>query len=939
MRHLKLYIVITILTLMAPMRSGSQVLPLLKNYTPENYHAHNVNYDIYVDKNGIVYVANFEGLLYYDRANWHIIHTPGITRITSLYCDKKDQIWAGGYNFLGYLKTDNRGILGLHSLDIKNLHGEVSQLQEVNGVLTFRMSNGKAYQVNGNTVKEISANQLKYQEHSDSQKLTFNDGLRVEVIESNGLRIIDKDNKTVCHFTEDKGLCDNTINKISYDGHGTLWGATNKGIFTIAIPSKYSHFTAADGLKGEITDIKELNSTIYVSTTNGVYRCEAYNLNLVEGIGNGCSQLYQTGNSLLVATGLGVYNIPANGPATKLSNQSAISVMGTPDKFYCGELNKVMLYTNGKPSHIADIEKATNIHIDNEQSLWIQDIYGQVWKREKNADRFSLTSDNQTVATMIIKDDKVNIVTSSDTIYPLFTNSDDMGYTWLTNYEGKHLYAQKDGKQINTFAEVIAPLSNYAIKALYHQDGFLWLGGEFGLISIGYNYYDAAMDTKPELFIRSIALNNDSIIWGGFGTLPESLPAFDSDNRNISISFSTAYSTLVGETHYRYRINGGAWTSWSTSPIASFQNLAYGKYVFEVQAIDAFGRHTAPKIVEFSIRYPFYMKWYMVVIYTIFIVLIVYFIAKLRLRHLEQEKVRLENIVQERTSEVIAQKNEIEEKSVRLQSALDELAQTQHELIRQEKMATAGKLTQGLIDRILNPMNYINNFSKLSCGLLKDLKANIEEEEEHMTQDTFEDTMDVIDMLDQNLQKVEQHGMNTTRTLKAMEEMLKDRSGGIIAMDFVPVLHQNEEMVHNYFDADIKKYGIKTTFNIPMDTINIKGNPEQMSMTMMSILGNAIYAVVKKAQREQYSPEVRVSVSTSDDHYIITIRDNGIGIEDTIIDKIFDPFFTTKPTGEAAGVGLYLSREIIQNLSGDISVKSEKDVYTEFTITLPILQN
>ena len=302
MRHLKLYIVITILTLMAPMRSGSQVLPLLKNYTPENYHAHNVNYDIYVDKNGIVYVANFEGLLYYDRANWHIIHTPGITRITSLYCDKKDQIWAGGYNFLGYLKTDN--------------------------------TNGKAYQVNGNTVKEISANQLKYQEHSDSQKLTFNDGLRVEVIESNGLRIIDKDNKTVCHFTEDKGLCDNTINKISYDGHGTLWGATNKGIFTIAIPSKYSHFTAADGLKGEITDIKELNSTIYVSTTNGVYRCEAYNLNLVEGIGNGCSQLYQTGNSLLVATGLGVYNIPANGPATKLSNQSAISVMGTPDKFY-----------------------------------------------------------------------------------------------------------------------------------------------------------------------------------------------------------------------------------------------------------------------------------------------------------------------------------------------------------------------------------------------------------------------------------------------------------------------------------------------------------------------------------------------------------------------------------------------------------------------------
>ena len=70
----------------------------------------------------------------------------------------------------------------------------------------------------------------------------------------------------------------------------------------------------------------------------------------------------------------------------------------------------------------------------------------------------------------------------------------------------------------------------------------------------------------------------------------------------------------------------------------------------------------------------------------------------------------------------------------------------------------------------------------------------------------------------------------------------------------------------------------------------------------------------------------------------IVIRDNGIGIEDTIVNKIFDPFFTTKPTGEASGVGLYLSREIIQNHGGDIIVKSVKNEYSEFTITLPTLK-
>ena len=64
------------------------------------------------------------------------------------------------------------------------------------------------------------------------------------------------------------------------------------------------------------------------------------------------------------------------------------------------------------------------------------------------------------------------------------------------------------------------------------------------------------------------------------------------------------------------------------------------------------------------------------------------------------------------------------------------------------------------------------------------------------------------------------------------------------------------------------------------------------------------------------------------------IRDNGMGIEDTVIDKVLHPFFTTKPTGEAAGVGLYLVRNIINDHHGKISVESRKDEYCQFTITL-----
>ena len=263
-------------------------------------------------------------------------------------------------------------------------------------------------------------------------------------------------------------------------------------------------------------------------------------------------------------------------------------------------------------------------------------------------------------------------------------------------------------------------------------------------------------------------------------------------------------------------------------------------------------------------------------------------------------------------------------------------------MVQLEKVAAVGKLTQGLIDRILNPLNYINNFAKLSEGLVNDIKANIEDEEEHMDKENYEDTMDVLDMLHGNLVKVGEHGASTSRTLKAMEEMLKDRSGGIVKMNITSLLHQDQEMVLKYFEKQISEYGIKTVFELPSQEIDINGNAEQLSKTFMSILGNAIYAVVKQSKRKQadnqaYAPEIRFIATLQGKQMELKFRDNGIGIEHTVIDKIFDPFFTTKTTGEASGVGLYLSREIVQNHGGDITVESEKGKYTEFTITLPTL--
>ena len=76
--------------------SSAQGLPQIRNFTAMEYGGHNRNYDIEIGDDGTVYVANFEGLLYYDRAQWRIIHTSTNRRITVVYRDSKNTIWVGG---------------------------------------------------------------------------------------------------------------------------------------------------------------------------------------------------------------------------------------------------------------------------------------------------------------------------------------------------------------------------------------------------------------------------------------------------------------------------------------------------------------------------------------------------------------------------------------------------------------------------------------------------------------------------------------------------------------------------------------------------------------------------------------------------------------------------------------------------------------------------
>ena len=881
--------------------SSAQGLPLIRNYTASEYGGHNRCFDIEIGDDGTVFVANFEGLLYYDRSRWRIIHTPDISRITVVYRAVDNTIWVGGYNFLARVQKRANGELYMEQVGKDGqFKGEVLEMTEEDGCLQFVVSDNYLYEVRsiaGHSAPTVVRKQHLNTDFSinvDAEVISFealkkggkeiileditetavlDGGLQVKVKKGHGLIIADSLDHDLYHITEADGLCSNQVSYVVYDGHGVLWGATMHGIFSIELPSVYSYFLAKDGLAGEVQTIMAFDGKIYVGGTNGLFAIQTHQLKHIPEINNICWTLCHYHDCLLAATSSGIYKITQGGNIVRMTSNSTTALFVDGDRIYAGESGGVWIYNEaGQRQHANDLPHVTQIDKDTQGRLWCSNVNGE--------------------------------------------------RRWIDGAEVKaaETIPDKAGDLLKDLSDyLLKPVSGFERTAQYRYGSQIWIGGDeiVAVIDTAKSQLAKLTDCRTIRF-RSVVMGNDSVFWGGYGDMPARLPKLASNEGHLHFFYALDYTPLSGSTLYRYRLNKNQWSAWSERQDVEFLNLSHGSYTLSVQALLANGELSEVASIGFSVAYPLLMRWYMVLLYFIFFAWLVYLLFRYRLKRLEKEKVKLEKIVEERTAD---------------------LRTAQHELIRQEKMATVGKLTEGLVDRILNPMNYIINFSKMSNDLLKDLQEDIEVNKDTIDKDDYADAQDVLGMLGENLQNVEQYGKNTTLILKAMEELLKDRTGGYTDMDLLPVLQQSEQMLNTIFAKEKEQYHLNTVFTLPAESMPLQGNPTQLSQTVMGLLENSVYAVVKKAQKASFLPEITLSATTTDTHYIVKVHDNGTGIEEKSIGKIFDPFFTTKTTEEAAGVGLYLSREIIQNHGGDISVASVKEEFTEFTITLPKKQS
>ncbi len=285
-----------------------------------------------------------------------------------------------------------------------------------------------------------------------------------------------------------------------------------------------------------------------------------------------------------------------------------------------------------------------------------------------------------------------------------------------------------------------------------------------------------------------------------------------------------------------------------------------------------------------------------------------------------------------------ALEQQVEERTQELKRSLEDLKDTQAQLVQSEKMASLGELTAGIAHEIQNPLNFVNNFSDLNTELLAELQVELEKGHK-------ENAKQLIDDLVENEKKIVHHGKRADTIVKNMLQHSRSNSSSnakeatdinALADEYLRLAYHGIRAKDNSFHATMK-----TDFDPGIGTIHII--PQDIGRVVLNLINNAFYAAPLpppagggfKNPGFKHEPTVWVSTKKVGDKVLISVKDNGPGISKKILDKIFQPFFTTKPTGQGTGLGLSLSYDIVKAHGGELKVNTTENVGTEFTIILP----
>lgn len=272
----------------------------------------------------------------------------------------------------------------------------------------------------------------------------------------------------------------------------------------------------------------------------------------------------------------------------------------------------------------------------------------------------------------------------------------------------------------------------------------------------------------------------------------------------------------------------------------------------------------------------------------------------------------------------------------RLVNQRHKIESAQSQLIQSEKFAALGQLAAGVAHEINNPIGFVNS----NINLTKKYVAKIDEELNALER-TFEQEEPGLGLL---LFSSWKSTSQLPHYLENLADIVEESREGL---DRVKDIIQNlKEYAHGsneqYQAADLNKI-LRSAVNLLRNEIKYKADVvfklgdlprvdcivSQISQVLINIIVNACHAIDAFGQ-------ITLETQSGNGVVKIFIRDTGRGISPEALSKIFDPFYTTKPVGEGTGIGLAISKSIIERHNGSIKVSSIVGAGTCFELTLPV---
>lgn len=238
------------------------------------------------------------------------------------------------------------------------------------------------------------------------------------------------------------------------------------------------------------------------------------------------------------------------------------------------------------------------------------------------------------------------------------------------------------------------------------------------------------------------------------------------------------------------------------------------------------------------------------------------------------------------------------------------------ELAQKERLASLGQASAEFVHDLSNPLTIVWGYVQL---LAKKLELS---EKENGSSSTNGASSKELSIIEQNVR--------LCRELLTMWQSY----GSVEASPHKPLLVTKivEEVVKGVASMATQS-GVELHYNFCDDPCTLLGDSVQIKRAIQNVIINAIQASAEKRG------SVTVSCTRRDFYVDVRVEDTGCGITEEQLAKIFDPYFTTKQNKSGTGLGLYITRKVVEDHNGSIKVDSTPQIGSTFTIRLPLLNN